>query len=466
SAVRAGLRILDEHRATLGATDLRAHASGHRVELVELGLRMAMAEGSLARVFAWAEHGRASHLMLRPARPPDDPELAQWLAELRSTAAEIYRQRIAGRGVARLVQRQVALERTIRDYMRRQRHSSAVMPLAQPVRPADLAPALGETALVEYVALDEKLYAISIVDGRARLRAVGEVSAVRALVDRIAFTLRRVGHRYASEASRSAASTLLRQSARALDTVVVRSIADEVQDRPLLVIPTGPLQSVPWSILPSCSGRPVTVAPSAALWWQANRDAPDAGSRVAVVGYGLPGAVSEAIAVAALHRTDPLLGADATVDAVTEAMSGAGLAHLATHGMVRPQNPLFSSLVLEDGPLTVYDLERLAGVPQMVILAACDSGRTVVRAGDELLGISATLLSRGAQQVVASVVPVPDVETAPVMVAFHEALVAGQPAPRALADAQQKIATDGGAAMAAAAGFVCVGAAYTMPGRP
>jgi CHAT domain-containing protein len=99
----------------------------------------------------------------------------------------------------------------------------------------------------------------------------------------------------------------------------------------------------------------------------------------------------------------------------------------------------------------------------MVILAACDSGRTVVRAGDELLGISATLLSRGARQVVASVVPVPDVETAPMMIAFHELLLDGLPAPPALAEVQKRFAGEDSAAAAAAAGFVCVGAAATIP---
>ena len=40
-AVRTGLRILEEHRAMLGATDLRAAASAHRVELARLAFTMA-----------------------------------------------------------------------------------------------------------------------------------------------------------------------------------------------------------------------------------------------------------------------------------------------------------------------------------------------------------------------------------------------------------------------------------------
>ncbi len=66
AAARTALRVMDEHRAGLGATDLRAHASGHRVEVAEFGLRMAFDSGQPARVLEWAEQGRASHLTLRP----------------------------------------------------------------------------------------------------------------------------------------------------------------------------------------------------------------------------------------------------------------------------------------------------------------------------------------------------------------------------------------------------------------
>jgi tetratricopeptide (TPR) repeat protein len=461
SAVRAGLRILDEHRATLGATDLRAHASGHRVELVDLGLHIALEAGRPGPVFEWAERGRASHLLLRSARPTDDPVLADALAELRGTMAQIQAGRQAGAGVGRLVQRQVLLERRIRDYCRRRGEGVAGDPV-QPVGPLALARDLGPAALLEYVIHDGVLSVLSVIDGRVRLRTVGPVAAVRELVDKITFTLRRLGHPAAPVASRAAATALLRHASAALDELVLGVTAADVGDRPLVVIPTGPLQSVPWSVLPSCTGRPVTVAPSATLWQQANAAGPDLLGHRVIVGFGLPGAVAEAEAVGAMHSTAALIDAAATVGAVTGAMNGAGLAHIAAHGRVQSENPLFSSLMLADGPLTVYDIERLDRVPRMVVLAACDSGRTVVRAGDELLGISATLLSRGTRQVVASVVPVPDVETAAMMVAFHELLLAGQTAPQALAEVQKGFAGEDSAAAAAAAGFVCVGAAATL----
>jgi CHAT domain-containing protein len=105
----------------------------------------------------------------------------------------------------------------------------------------------------------------------------------------------------------------------------------------------------------------------------------------------------------------------------------------------------------------VYDLERLKRAPRTVILAACDTGRSVVRAGDELLGLSATFLALGTAQVVGTVVPVVDAATTPLMVAFHRRLAAGDQPSAALALAQRQVAAGDSAAMAAAAGFVCMG---------
>ena len=113
--------------------------------------------------------------------------------------------------------------------------------------------------------------------------------------------------------------------------------------------------------------------------------------------------------------------------------------HLAAHGRLAPHNPLFSELTLADGPLFAYDIEQLAEAPHTVVLAACESGRSVVCAGDELLGLGAMFLARGSSQLVASPLPVPDAETAPLMTAFHRRLAAGLPVAEALAQAQEQV---------------------------
>jgi len=507
AAARAGLRVLDEHAAAMGAADLRAHAAVHRTELVRLGLRTAMEDGRPARVFEWAERGRATQLLHRPVRPPEDPTLARLLSELRAAAGEIDQAREAGHGTARLMQRQVALERRIRDHSRRQpgaraggvpgpapdaepsarpadrRGSAADGRLPAPVSPARLGQALGEAALVEYLQVGGALHALTLAGGRLRMRPLGQVAEVAALLQRLPFALHRLARRSGPAQSHAAAAMLLRNAAARLDAALLRPLP-ELGDRPLVVVPTGALHSLPWSVLPSCAGRTVTVAPSATLWHStstrpaapvgadgapaatpngttgaASPGAGGQGAEVAVAaGPKLPGAREEARAVAAIYRTAALVGAAATVDAVLGSLGTATVAHLAAHGRLSADNPLFSNLLLADGPLYVYDLERLARVPHTVVLAACDSGRSVVRTGDELLGLSATFIGRGAAHLVASVLPVPDVETAPLMAAFHHRLAAGQPPAAALATAQQEQGGGDPAAVAAAAGFVCLGA--------
>jgi tetratricopeptide (TPR) repeat protein len=459
--LRAGLRTLDDHRDAFGASDLRARLAGHRTDLAELGLRIALQDGRPRRVFEWAERGRASHLLHRPARPPDDKELADLLAKLRLTVLDIDDARKAGQGTAALVRRQVKLERQIRDHSRTHGDDGRPRERRGPVRIAGLAEALGDRALLEYVQVDGELTAVSVVGGRLRLRRIGPAAEVRDLIERLQFALHRL-LRGGAEGSRSAAVALLRHAARRLDAVLLGPMV-EVADRPLVVVPTGSLQSMPWSLLPSCGGRPVAVTPSATLWHLASSRSADGTGHVAVAaGPDLPGARAEAVEVARIHHTAALVDPDATATAVLASLTGAGLGHLAAHGHLVSDNPLFSDLRLSDGPLVVYDLERLDLAPHTVVLAACDSGRSVVYAGDELLGLSATLLARGSTQLVASVLPVPDAETAPLMIALHRRLARGRPPAVALAEAQQEVA-DSVSAVAAAAGFVCLGAGFVAP---
>ena len=56
------------------------------------------------------------------------------------------------------------------------------------------------------------------------------------------------------------------------------------------------------------------------------------------------------------------------------------------------------------------------------MLSACDAGRTAVRAGDELMGLTSALLALGTGAIVASTVDVPDEPTRRLMVALHERL--------------------------------------------
>ncbi len=154
-----------------------------------------------------------------------------------------------------------------------------------------------------------------------------------------------------------------------------------------------------------------------------------------------------------------LTGPDATAAALTAALDGAGLVHIAAHGTFRADNPQFSSLELADGPLFAHEWEAVARPPGCVVLSACDSGLTGLRPGDEVMGFTAVLLALGTRCLIATVLPVPAEPTTALMLDLHQRMRAGAGPARALADAQRAFGAAGdGPARATAAAFVCFGA--------
>jgi CHAT domain-containing protein len=122
-------------------------------------------------------------------------------------------------------------------------------------------------------------------------------------------------------------------------------------------------------------------------------------------------------------------------------MDGAWLVHVAAHGVFRSDSPLFSALELDDGPLTVYDLERLRRAPHRVVLSSCDSAVGAPSGADEILGVVSALMALGSAGVVASVVPVDDPGTVPFMLELHRRLP-GADLGAALAAARRAVQAD------------------------
>ena len=178
---------------------------------------------------------------------------------------------------------------------------------------------------------------------------------------------------------------------------------------------------------------------------------------VALAGPGLAAADREVREVARTRGARAVTGRDATAAAALSAMATADTVHIAAHGRLRTDNPMLSALEMADGPLTIYDLEQLDATARLVLLPACRSGQPSVHAGDEVMGLAQALLALGSQTVVATVVPVPDEATHPLMVDLHARLAAGAQPAEALAAAQRAVGTHDPAARAAAAGFVCFG---------
>ena len=134
-----------------------------------------------------------------------------------------------------------------------------------------------------------------------------------------------------------------------------------------------------------------------------------------------------------------LLDGAATVEALRRLAPSVDVVHLACHGQFRPDNPLFSSLKLDNGWLTVRDAYDLRLHSSLVTLSACETGVSAVAPGDELIGLARGFFAAGSPSLVISLWTVDDDATAQLMAEFYKQLrETGSPA-AALRHAQLQV---------------------------
>ena len=430
--VRSGLADLRRHRASFAAADARASVAVHAEKLAALGLRLALESGSASDVLSWMELTRAGRRRHPAARPVADSAGAAELTELRSVAAEVRAHEADGRDTVDLLHRQRDLERAA--HRRRLRTSDERADLDRsPLDVTGLRSLLVGQQLVELAGIGERLVGVTLGRRRARLLDLGPIRDVLGPVGTMLTALRTAIAPSQPTARRRAAIDLLGRAADQLDRVLAAVFRG---DGPLVLVVPPELHAVPWQLLPTLVGRPIVLAPTATWWGESAADPPfePGGRTVAVAGPRLVEAEAEARAVAACYPNATVLaGPAATTAAVSAALAVATIAHVASHGRVRRDNPLWSSLELADGPLSVYDLEAMTTTPRTVVLSGCETG-VGVQAGDGLLGLSTALLERGTRSLVASVCLLPDsAETRSTMTRLHEQVAAGSVPSAALA---------------------------------
>lgn len=461
-ACRRGLDAAEDHQRTLGAAELRAHAASYGTELAAIAQRHAVRRGDARMLLVWTERWRAGALAVPLARPPDDRDLAADLAALRDVMRRVDAARASDSSTARLEHERARLEASIRSRTRRTAGTAAQRGATHHrdngaigrTGVEEILDGIGGHRLVEIVAVDDTLYAVTVTGRRVRVHTVGPVEAAVREVDLARFMLRRLAH------GRPPAGALatLDAAGRRLQEALLGPAVSDLDGGPLVIVPPGRLHAVPWALLPALRGAPVRVAPSAATWLRAGRArAPRHHHAVFVVGPGLLGSAAE-VAKIAQGYPDAVVLADerATADNTLAVLDGAWTAHVAAHGVFRVENALFSSLQLNDGPLTVYDLGRLRRAPLRLVLSSCESGVAAYVGADELLGMISALVPLGTASLLASVVPVNDAATVPFMVVFHDHLRTGSSFPDALVAARVNAADDP-VAVATALSFVALG---------
>lgn len=439
-----GLRDLAAYQAQFAGVDLRSASAVHGRRLAQQDLDLALRSRSPLAVLASVERSRAVSGRIQPVTPPADDRTAELLAALRR-AIDVGD--AGGRSTSTL-----QAELRSRSWLN---SGSRTWHPPTAVRRLRAAGAADDCHLVTVAEARGRLLAVRCTPGSSpRLWDLGASEAVLSRQRRLAADLDALADAGLPPALATAVTASLRRTAAALATLLAPAIPSD--DRAVVLSPPSRLLALPWSLLPSLAGRPLTVTPSLSGWCRGRRGETDVGwSLAAVAGPGLARSAEEAAAVARtwVGRAETVELPAAAPAELLDLMAGSRVVHVAAHGVHRSENPMFSSLSLSGGPLFAYELDRRGRVPQHVVLSACDAGRATVRAGEETLGLTSVLLQLGTACVVAGVARVHDDVAAAIMQRYHHELAAGRDSAEALSLVN--------AQAGAPSPFVCFGAPWS-----
>lgn len=456
---RLGLDELASYRATVASAELRARVAAHGTALAQIGLAAALRSERAEQVWSWIERS-SSVVFIGGAQPTSDELMRPHLAQLRALESELGAvppDDAATR--ATMLRRITRLERRIRSvsWTRAGGDEGWVRPSVGNLR--RLRDDLGGRVLLQYGASGDRLCAVAVTTDRLLRADIGSVVDVVALGRQLAFALRRLTQSHSSREARALAMEAARDDLHRLAAVLVGPLAPVVaQGDEVIVAPPGELIGIPWGSLEPIADRPVRVVPSAISWWLSSRRGPVSDRRVLVAGPDLAAAEDEVQLIADRYEAaTTIVGEQSVTETVRRQAAGAAMVHIAAHGRLRTDNPTFSSIHLNDGPLTVHDLETVEPPAHHWILAACDLGRPGPLAGPALEGVLAALLAGGAGAVVAATASVPDLDTRELMVELHGCLAAGRSLPEALRSARNAVDMSDPTGFVAGVAFTCYG---------
>ncbi len=299
--------------------------------------------------------------------------------------------------------------------------------------PADLSATqacLGpDTVLVEYFLAGDELVAFVVgpatVECRRRLASRGELvqhlELTRFQIERV------IG--YTRDEANGGLVADARRELRDLHAILIEPLGPCVAAaRQLIFVPHGLLHGLPLHALHDGQAyliehHEVSYVPSASLLRHLD-SAPRAaagGERASLV-FGVADSAAphigrEVEAVAGLLPGSRVYaGADATWARLEAEGRGAFVVHLACHGWFLPDNPLAAGLRLADRWMTVRDLYGLRLDGAVVVVSGCDTGRSSVDAGDDLVGLVRGFFTAGASALLLSLWPLHD-ETGRILVA-------------------------------------------------
>ena len=284
-------------------------------------------------------------------------------------------------------------------------------------------------ALIEYFIARGELYAFRLDRRTIEVRNLGSVAAVSELHRKLRFQFGkfRVGGDYMARFGQmfQAQALMLLQE---LHQALLADLEIEEGVEHLVIVPHGFLHHIPFHALYDGESflidkLSVSYAPSATVFQLCSVRTERAEERSLVVGVPdkrAPRILDEARAVAEiLPNSRLLLNEEATRESLSALGNGCRFVHIATHGLYRKDNPMFSALQLGDTRLSLLDLYDLKLEAELAVLSGCGTGLSDVQGSDELVGLTRGLLFAGARSVAATLWDVNDESTAEFMRHFY-----------------------------------------------
>jgi CHAT domain-containing protein len=346
-------------------------------------------------------------------------------------------------------EREAQLLRTLRDLEAKDQEFTSIQKGATFSLEAIRSTLPGGAVLIEYYEARETILAALVTRQGLEILPMTPASRVRHLLRLLQFQLSkfRLGPEYAATFGDALLETT-RSHLRELYGELLEPLRPRLDCDRLVVSPHDFLHYVPFHAL--CDGDhfviddfAVSYAPSASVHHLCAIKDPGTGSGSLVLGVPDPATPfirEEAEAVAStLPAARLLLGEAANEESLRRFGPGCRFVHVATHGLFRYDNPMFSALQLGDSRLSLFDLYQLDLGAELVTLSGCGTGLNVVKGGDELMGLVRGLLYAGARAALLTLWDVNDQSTAQFMKLFYRRLQGGSTKAQAVREAMREL---------------------------
>ena len=466
---KRAIKLIETLRAPLAAEEFRMAFLANKLEPFECLMKIYLSENKFKKAFLITEQARARSLSenlnggFSTAENSKTPKnLQKKLDDLREELNWFYSrlnhadesevknlQAEAGKREKQIadVMRQIASTALNRVENRPNLSGQAVADESETL--VNLQKSLGERqSLIEYVNLNGKISAFIITDKNIHyIDDLIEESELLSLLESVQFQFGAL--RYGASNLGKFVNELKERTDFYLQKLYEKLFAPlekVVGDRDLVIVPVGATHYVPFHALFDGESyliekREIVHAPSATVWQFLASKRQKKSDNALLIGYAderIPLVNREIESLQKIFRNaESYTGKQATVSAFTSNAGRFDVLHLACHGQFRPESPLFSSLHLADGWLTVRDISSQKLKAELVTLSACETGVHKIFAGEEVLGLARGFLSAGAKSMLLSLWTVSDEATTALMQTFYEQRQTGKSSAKSLRIAQK-----------------------------